>query len=181
VAHAPAPGARGSSVRGALTGGVRSLVTRSSFIVENAIVAAVYAAIALALPATAVANYRLTTALYVLASFDRRLIVGLALGNALAGIPQGPVDIGLGFGIGVLTAGACAFVPRVLTPLAVFVLPTVFVPLWLSLLFHAPYRVVLPVVATGQALSAILAWILVIPAGRRIFAARLQRQAAVKD
>lgn len=156
-------------------------MTRSSFVVQNAIVAALYAAIALVLPATAVANYRLTTALYVLASFDRRLILGLAVGNALAGIPQGPVDIGLGFGIGVLTAGACALLPRWLTPLAVFVLPTLLVPIWLSLLFHAPYRAVLPVVATGQALSAILAWVLVIPAGRRFFASRQPRQAAETD
>ncbi len=156
-------------------------MTRSSFVVQNAIVAALYASIALVLPATAVANYRLTTALYVLASFDRRLILGLAVGNALSGIPQGPVDIGLGFGIGVLTAGACALLPTPLTPLAVFVLPTIFVPIWLSLLFHAPYLAVLPVVATGQALSALLAGIVVIPVGRRFFASRLLRQAAVKD
>jgi uncharacterized membrane protein len=156
-------------------------MTRSSFVVQNAIVAALYASIALVLPATAVANYRLTTALYVLASFDRRLVLGLAVGNALAGIPQGPVDIGLGFAIGLLTAGTCAFLPRWLTPLAVLALPTIFVPIWLSLLFHAPYLTVLPVVATGQALSAVLAWILVIPAGRRIFASRLLEQAAVKD
>ncbi len=154
---------------------------RASFIVRNAIVAALYASIALWLPATAVANYRLATALYVLAAFDRRLILGLAVGNALAGIPQGPIDIGLGFAIGALTAGSCALLPLMLTPLAVFVLPTVFVPIWLSVLFHAPYFAVLPVVATGQALSAALAWILVIPAGRRVFASRLLRQAVTKD
>jgi len=156
-------------------------MTRASFIVQNAIVAALYASIALVLPATAVANYRLATALYVLAAFDRRLILGLAVGNALAGIPQGPIDIGLGFAIGALTAGSCALLPLMLTPLAVLVLPTVFVPIWLSVLFHAPYFAVLPVVATGQALSAALAWILVIPAGRRVFASRLLTQAVTKD
>ncbi len=156
-------------------------MARSSFVAQNAIVAAVYASIALVLPATAVANYRLATALYVLAAFDRRLILGLAVGNAVAGIPQGPVDIGLGFAIGALTAGTCAFLPVPITPLAVLVLPTIFVPVWLSLLFHAPYLAVLPVVATGQALSAALAWIVVIPAGRRIFASRPPGQTATND
>lgn len=154
---------------------------RASFVVRNAIVAALYASIALVLPATAVANYRLATALYVLAAFDRRLILGLAAGNALAGIPQGPVDVGLGFGIGALTAGICAAVPVWVAPLAVLVLPTLFVPLWLALLFHLPYTAVLPVVATGQALSAALAWIVVIPAARRFFASRPPGQAALKD
>jgi uncharacterized membrane protein len=152
-------------------------MTRASPVVQNAIVAALYASLALVLPATAVANYRLTTALYVLAAFDRRLIPGLAVGNALAGIPQGPVDIGLGFAIGVVTAGACALLPVAVAPLAVFVLPTVCVPLWLALLFHVPYRAVLPVVAMGQAVSAALAWVVVIPAGRRIFASRPPAQA----
>jgi uncharacterized membrane protein len=156
-------------------------MTRASFIAQNAIVAALYASIALWLPATAVANYRLATALYVLAAFDRRLILGLAVGNALAGIPQGPVDIGFGFAIGALTAGSCALLPLMLTPLAVLVLPTVIVPIWLSLLFHAPYFAVLLVLAKGQALSAALAWILVIPAGRRVFAFRLATQAVTKN
>ncbi len=156
-------------------------MTRASFVVQNAIVAALYASIALVLPATAVANYRLTTALYVLATFDRQLIPGLAVGNSLAGIPQGPVDIIGGFVIGLITAGACALLPALATPVAVLALPTIFVPIWLSLLSHTPYLAVLPVVATGQALSAVLAWIVVIPAGRRIFASRLLKQAAMKN
>ncbi len=155
-------------------------MTRASPLVQNAVVAALYAAVGLVLPATAVANYRLTTALYVLAAFDRRLIVGLAVGNAIAGIPQGPVDVGLGFAIGVVTAGTCAFLPPLLAPLAVFVLPTLCVPLWLALLFHAPYAAVLPVVATGQAVSAVLAWAAVIPAARRIYASRPPAPAAAK-
>lgn len=156
-------------------------MARASFLVRNAIVAALYASIALLLPATAVANYRLATALYVLAAFDRQLILGLAVGNALAGIPQGPVDVGLGFGIGALTAGTCAALPVGIAPLAVLVLPTLFVPLWLALLFHRPYALVLPVVATGQALSAGLAWLAVIPAARRFFTFQPPGQAPLKD
>jgi len=137
-------------------------------LVTNAIVAGVYAAIALALPATAFANYRLATALYVLASFDRRLIPGLALGNALAGIPQGPIDIIFGGIIGLLTAWACSRLHPSWAPLAVLILPTVLVPVWLSVIFGVPYKTVVPVVGLGQLISALLAWIVVLPVGRRL-------------
>lgn len=135
----------------------------------NALVAGLYAAIALVLPATAFANWRLATALYLIAAFDSRLVVGLALGNAIAGIPQGPIDVGLGFGIGLLTAWACSRLGPALGPLAILVLPTLFVPAWLALIFHAPYLAVLPVVALGQSASALLAWIVVLPVGRRVW------------
>ncbi len=144
-----------------------SWVSRRS-LAANALVAGVYATIALILPATAFANYRLATALYALAAFDRTLIAGLALGNALAGIPQGPVDIVLGGVVGLLTAWACYRLRPTLAPLAVFVVPTVLVPLWLGVLFSIPYRAVVPVVALGQVLSAFLAWIVVVPVGRRL-------------
>lgn len=125
----------------------------------NAVIAALYAAIALALPATAFANYRLTTALYVLAALDPRLIIGLAVGNALAGLPQGPLDMLLGGVVGVLTAGACALAGRtrydwLLAPLAVLIVPTLVVPLWLGWLYKVPYGAVVPVLFVGQALSA---------------------------
>lgn len=125
----------------------------------NAIVAALYAAIALALPATAFANYRLATALYVLSAWNPALIPGLAIGNALAGLPQGPLDMLLGGVVGVLTAGACALAGRTrrgsfLAPLAVLIVPTLVVPLWLGALYKVPYGAVLPVLFVGQALSA---------------------------
>lgn len=127
---------------------------------RNAILAALYAAIALILPATAAANYRLATALYVLAAWNPALIPGLALGNALAGLPQGPVDMLLGGVVGALTSWACWRVGPKWAPVAVLVVPSLLVPTWLSLLFHVPYLVVLPVVAQGQALSALLGWML---------------------
>jgi len=137
-------------------------------LVTNALVAGVYVAIALTLPATAFANYRLATALYVLAAFDRRLIPGLALGNALAGIPQGPIDIVFGGMIGLLTAWACSRLQPLQAPIAVLVLPTILVPIWLSIIFGVPYRAVVPVVGLGQLLSALLAWVVVVPVGYRL-------------
>lgn len=133
---------------------------------ENAMLAAGYAVASLILPATPVANYRLTTALYVLASFDRALIPGLALGNALAGLPQGPVDILLGGAVGLLTAWISSLLRPALAPLAVLVVPTVVVPLWLSGLAGIPYAAVVPAVATGQALSAAIAWLVIVPVAR---------------
>ncbi len=146
-------------------------VSRRS-LATNAFVAGVYASIALILPATAFANYRLATALYVLAAFDRTLIPGLAVGNALAGIPQGPVDVGLGGVVGLLTGWACFRLRPTLAPLAVLVVPTVLVPLWLSVIFGVPYRTVVPVVAVGQILSALLAWVAVVPLGWRLLGGR---------
>ncbi len=148
-----------------------SWISRKS-VATNALVAGVYAAIGLVLPATAFANYRLATALYALAAFDPRLIAGLALGNALAGIPQGPVDIVFGGVVGLLTAWACYRLRPTLAPVAVLVVPTALVPLWLSALFGVPYKTVVPVVAVGQVLSALLAWFVVEPVGRRLLGVR---------
>ncbi len=133
----------------------------------NAILAAVYAAIALVLPATAFANYRLATALYALAAFNPQLIPGLALGNALAGIPQGPVDVVLGGVVGLLTSWLCSRLTPWAAPLAVLIVPTLIVPLWLGVLFSVPYKAVVPVLLVGQVLSAVLAWAVIVPIGVR--------------
>ena len=133
----------------------------------NAILAAVYAAIALVLPATAFANYRLATALYTLAPFNPKLIPGLALGNALAGIPQGPVDVVLGGVVGLLTSWLCSRLTPWAAPLAVLIVPTSIVPLWLGVLFSVPYKAVLPILLLGQVLSAVLAWVVIVPIGVR--------------
>jgi uncharacterized membrane protein len=126
---------------------------------KNAVLAALYAAIALLLPATPFANYRLTTALYVLAAWNPNLIPGLAIGNALAGLPQGPLDMLLGAGVGLLTSWACSKAGKC-SPLAVLIIPTLLVPLWLGWLYGVPYGAVVPVLATGQAASAALGWLL---------------------
>jgi uncharacterized membrane protein len=137
------------------------------WLASNAILAAVYAALALALPATAFANYRLATALYSLAAFNPRLIPGLALGNALAGLPQGPLDIVLGGGVGLLTSWLCSRLTPWASPLAILIVPTLVVPLWLAVLFSVPYQAVVPVLVRGQAASALLAWAVVVPLGQR--------------
>lgn len=126
----------------------------------NATIAALYAGIALVLPATALANYRLTTAMYVLAALNPTLIPGLAFGNALAGILQGPVDVAMGAAVGLITAWACSKLGPRWAPLAVLIVPTFLVPLWLGWIYQVPYLVVLPVLAQGQALSALLGWML---------------------
>jgi uncharacterized membrane protein len=137
------------------------------WLASNAILAAVYAALALVLPSTAFANYRLSTALYSLAAFNPRLIPGLALGNALAGLPQGPLDVVLGGLVGVLTSWLCSRVTPWVSPLAILIVPTLVVPLWLGVLFAVPYQAVVPVLARGQAVSALLAWAIVVPLGYR--------------
>lgn len=135
-------------------------------IARNGLVAALYAGIALALPATAMANYRLATALYVLAAWDPALIPGLALGNALAGLPNGLLDMALGGLVGVVTAWACSRMGR-WAPVAVLVVPTLVVPVWLAWLYQVPYGLVVGVLVRGQAVSAVLAWLLLRAKGLR--------------
>lgn len=127
---------------------------------RNAVLAAAYAALALLLPATGLVNLRIATGLYVLAALDRRLVAGLAIGNALAGIPQGPLDVAGGFVVGLLTAVACAYLGERLAPVAVLVVPVVLVPLWLTWLAAVPYPVVVLAVLKGQAFSAAFGWAL---------------------
>lgn len=138
---------------------------KTKTLVQNAILAALYAALALLFPATALANYRLSTSLYVLAAFNPSLIAGLSLGNALAGLPQGPIDVLMGAIVGLVTATVCAWTKDrfygIPAALAVLVIPTLLVPLWLALIFHAPYAVIALVVFKGQSLSAVLSLFLV--------------------
>jgi uncharacterized membrane protein len=150
----------------------------SRWLAGNAILAAVYGALALILPATAFANYRLSTALYCLAAFNAQLIPGLALGNALAGIPQGPLDILAGGLVGLLTSWLCSRLPPWVAPLAVLIVPTLVVPLWLGAIFAVPYAAVVPVLVRGQAVSALLAWVVIVPLGQRFRATLRQATGA---
>lgn len=129
-------------------------------IAKNAIVAALYAGIALWLPSTAFANLRLTTALYVLAAWNPVLIPGLAIGNALAGLPNGFIDVLMGGVVGVVTAWSAWRLGERWAWLAVLVVPTLLVPLWLSWLFHAPYWLTAAALLQGQAVSALLGWVI---------------------
>lgn len=142
-------------------------VVSPRWLASNALLAALYAAVALLLPATAFANYRLTTALYSLAAFNARLIPGLALGNALAGVPQGPLDVALGALVGLLTSWLCSRLSPWAAPLAILIVPTLLVPVWLAVLFSVPYQAVVPVLLRGQLMSAVIAWVVVVPLGQR--------------
>lgn len=129
-------------------------------IAKNAIVAALYAGIALWLPSTAFANLRLTTALYVLAAWNPVLIPGLAIGNALAGLPNGFIDVLMGGVVGVVTAWSAWRLGERWAWLAVLVVPTLLVPSWLSWLFHVPYWMAVVALLQGQVPSAALGWVL---------------------
>jgi hypothetical protein len=126
----------------------------------NAVIAAVYFAVATLTPATAFLNLRISTALYVFAAWNPLLIPGLAAGNALAGAPQGWLDVLLGGVVGLLTASACALLGKRWAWVAVAVVPTLVVPLWLGYLFGVPYMAVVPALAIGQTISAVAAWAL---------------------
>ena len=119
-------------------------------------------------------NIRLATALYVLPAGDPALLLGPALGNGLSTLITGGhlLDAGLGVIVGLLSGWAAGLLARKWTvaasPLAVLLVPTATVPLWVAWLYHAPLNVTFGSVAAGQALSAAAAWIIVLPAARRV-------------
>lgn len=146
-------------------------------IARNALIAALYVAFTYlwGWAATGPAlNIRVATALYVLPALNPALLWGPALGNALSTLLTGghPIDAGLGLAAGLLAGAAALWLGRRLSvwasPLAVFVVPTLLVPLWVAWLYHAPLAVVYGSVAIGQALSAVVAWAVVLPAARRV-------------
>lgn len=141
---------------------------QSKRIAVNAIVAALYATLSLWLPATAFANYRITTSLYALAAFRPDVIIGLSIGNALAGIPQGPIDVVMGGLVGFVSSLACWYLQPRFSPLAVLIVPTLLVPVWLSVLVSVPYLAVVTALIPGQAISALVAYLVVLPIGRRL-------------
>lgn len=146
-------------------------------IARNALIAAIYVTFTYlwgSVATGATLNIRLATALYVLPALDPALLWGPALGNAVSTLVTGghPLDALLGVVVGLLAGGAAVWLGRKVSlwasPLAVLVVPTLIVPLWLSVLAHVPLLVVMGSLALGQALSAIAAWVLVLPAARRI-------------
>lgn len=147
-------------------------------LVRNALIAAIYVAFTSLWGWAATGptvNIRLATSLYALAAFDPALIWGPALGNGLSTLLSGtPIDAALGVLVGLLAGYVAWMLGRWLgkwaAPLAVAVVPTLFVPLWLSVLYHAPLFTTYSAVGLGQCLSAIAAWLVVLPLGRRLLA-----------
>lgn len=132
---------------------------------RNAVVAALYAAISLILP-----RYRISSALYVLAAFDRTLIPGLTLGNAVSGLHHRPLDLLEGAVFGWVTAWLCSKLRPAWAPLAVAIVPTGLVTAWLTLVIGLPLVPTLINTAIGYAVAAVTGWVAAVPLGQRVLA-----------
>jgi uncharacterized membrane protein len=134
------------------------------YIAWNGAVAAVYIAISYLLP-----QFRLSSALYMLAAFDPGLVPGLALGNALAGLHHRPLDLIEGVVFGWFTAWLCSKVGPLWSPVVVAVVPTILVSLWLTLVVGRAFMVILPAIFLGQLIAAAVGGVAILPLGRRLW------------
>lgn len=133
------------------------------YIAWNGAVAAIYVAISYLLP-----QFRLSSALYMLAAFDPGLIPGLAVGNALAGIHHRPLDLIEGAAIAAIASWLCSKVGRLWSPVVVAVVPTILVSLWLTLVVGRAFMVILPGIFLGQLIAAVVGAVAILPLGQRL-------------
>lgn len=110
---------------------------------------------------------RIATSIYALASIYPFLIIPLGLSNFLSNTLMGglglPDMIG-GFIVGVITAGGCCYLKKIsvyLVAIPILVIPTLFVPIWLSYLIHVPYLILVVNIGIGQIIPSIVGVLLV--------------------
>lgn len=105
---------------------------------------------------------RVATSLYALAAIHPVLIIPLGLANLLSNVLMGglgPLDAIGGFVAGVLTSAGCFFMKRLsiyVTSVPILVIPSLLVPVWLSILLHIPYSALVASVGIGQIMPAVI-------------------------
>lgn len=112
---------------------------------------------------------RLATALYSMSYLYPFLVVPLALSNFLSNTIMGGlgiIDMIGGFLVGLLTAGSIYLIRKFnwsewLVGLPILLFPGLIVPIWLSVLLHINYLVLMPSVLIGQIIPAILGILIV--------------------
>ena len=111
---------------------------------------------------------RIATALYALGYLFPFITIPMGLANAFANSlgPLGLPDIIGGLFIGMIVPGACALVrrfnlsPLFVIPIVIFA-PGLIVPLWLAPIFGLPYWLVVFRLCIGQAVPAVVGYLLV--------------------
>ena len=126
----------------------------------SAIVLALYVVIMAMTQGFAFGQYqiRIATALYALAALYPFLIVPLGLGNLISNMllgGLGALDMAGGFIVGMVTSGIIVWMRSRKLPDWTLALPIIFgpgllVPIWLSVLIHVPYAVLVASLIVGQ-------------------------------
>lgn len=126
----------------------------------SAVVLALYVVIMAMTQGFAFGQYqiRIATALYALAALYPFLIVPLGLGNLISNMllgGLGVLDMAGGFVVGMVTSGVTVWMRRRNLPDWTLALPIIFgpgllVPIWLSVLIHVPYTVLVVSLIVGQ-------------------------------
>ncbi len=137
----------------------------------SAMVIALYCAIMYLTQVFAFGQYqlRLATSLYALAYLFPFLVLPLGLANMLSNVLMGGLGLldMIGGGIaGIITAGCCAAIRRFrlnegLLALPVALVPSLLVPVWLSMLLGVPYRALVISLLAGQSLCGLFAVLLI--------------------
>jgi uncharacterized membrane protein len=145
--------------------------TRTLKIALSGLVIAIYVVVMYFTQSFAFGQYqiRLATALYSLSYLYPFLVIPLALSNFLSNTIMGGlgiIDMIGGFLVGLLTAGSIYLIKKFnwsewLVGLPILLFPGLIVPIWLSVLLHINYLVLMPSVLIGQIIPAILGILIV--------------------
>lgn len=110
---------------------------------------------------------RIATSIYALAAIYPFLILPLGIANFFSNTLMGglgPLDMFGGFIAGVLTSFSCYYLRKIniiLVAIAIFLIPTFLVPIWLVYLLKIPYELLVLSVGAGQILPSILGVLMV--------------------
>jgi uncharacterized membrane protein len=105
---------------------------------------------------------RIATGLYALAYHFPFLVIPLGAANLLSNTVMGGLgiyDMLGGFAVGLLTAGSIVLLKKVtknrfIVLLPIAIIPSLVVPIWLSILLSIPYLILIVSVGVGQFISA---------------------------
>lgn len=99
---------------------------------------------------------RIATSIYALAGIYPFLVIPLGIANFLSNTilgGLGPLDMLGGFLVGIITSFSCYLLRKIsvyLVGLPIFLIPTLFVPIWLSYLLQLPYGMLAMSIGVGQ-------------------------------
>ncbi|MEA4831234.1 MAG: QueT transporter family protein [Oscillospiraceae bacterium] len=146
-----------------------NLIFTVRMLVASGLVIAAYIAVMYLTQSFSFGQYqmRIATGLYALAAIHPFLVLPLGLANLLSNALFGGLgflDMIGGFAAGVLTSLGCLYLRKIsvwLVGIPVLIIPTLLVPIWLSVLLTIPYMALVISVGIGQIAPAILAVFLV--------------------
>ena len=135
----------------------------------SAMVIAIYVVIMYLTQSFAFGQYqiRIATSVYALAAIHPFLILPLGFANLLSNTLMGGLgimDMAGGFAAGILTSMGCYYARKIsayLVFLPIFLVPSLLVPIWLSIILGVPYLVLAISIGAGQIIPGMMGVLLV--------------------